>query len=161
MFKYASNLTPQKRRTFANRLLRLRDYLKTVKDSKYDHCSLVEGVDKKHPCGTTACAMGHAVVSGKFPKLNARLRGGSFETHCDVNVFITPEDVVDNKTGKEFNAAIRANKYFGPKSWREIFDDGGQYRHSNGDIIWNVTRKNVIARMTQFVKERYGVTTIR
>lgn len=155
-YSYASNLTPQQRRTFANRLLRLRDYLKTVKDSKYEHECLVSGVDPKHPCGTSACAMGHAVVSGKFPAMGLRVQGGFAGYDVSRGFYVDPDIIVSVRNGKAVKVNYHANKHFGPKAWQQIFDAGDNY-----DWEKQVTRTTVINRITQFVKERYGVTTIR
>lgn len=75
--------TPKKKRfvpteeTYAFRLLRLAEYLRSVPDEQWDYSvwySKVEYTSSPNVCGTTACALGHACMMPEFRKLGARLR---------------------------------------------------------------------------------------
>jgi hypothetical protein len=143
-FELNTELTPGQRKIFANRLLKLRDYLKTLKGKQYDHSSLVT-YKNGHPCKTVACAFGHAVASKLFRELPLKIVQGK---HFPEDFYIHDKEVDGEADVEEW-----ANTFFGPNSWDNIFDDcDAEYGVPSKDV----TRKMVVKRIEEFVKGSYG-----
>lgn len=135
------NTSPRDKRTYGTRLLKLRDYLKSRSDGKYNHLNLVSRCNASHPCQSVACAFGHAVISGKFHGLR--------------HLKLDSRDIVRrgrnlDSWGKFINTEAEADAFFGPSTWDAIF----------GTWSWFgcPTRKDVVVRMTEFADQVFGVT---
>lgn len=155
------------RRRFGNRLKRLYAYLGTLRAENYNHSTLAERINVKHPCGSVACAFGHAVISEKFKGLQARYRiYGDAKTDangavCDYNFEfdVISESAIreavqaigctlENDEGDTMSAA--ADAYFGPGAWEVIFDEGA--------YVWDsATKRAVMNRIAKLAEKAYGV----
>jgi hypothetical protein len=159
--KLNTNLTPAQRLMFGERLERLHNYLKKVKH--YQHESLVTEAAPKHPCKSTACAFGHAVVSGLFPEIKARFRWRTKDVEKDGTV---SGQVMDFKTlygqlrkMEQFDYSITdmeaaADEFFGPGVWNVIFEYDAYGRH-NAD---SVTKAAVLKRIRDVAEKGFGYT---
>lgn len=156
------------RRRFGARLKRLYQHLKSLPKDRYDHRVLVKSFDaepKTPKCGSVACAFGHAVVSGKFkglgmtvrPKARAKLIDGKYREDDLVYKVLGPqvraaikELGVFRDRGGAVGAKEAADVYFGPGSWRAIFeyDALGHFEP---------TKAEVMARIAVIAKGAYGV----
>lgn len=156
-----TNLTAEQRLMFGQRLERLHNYLKKVKH--YQHESLVEEANTKHPCQSTACAFGHAVVSGLFPEIKARFRWSKKQIEADGTVSGT---VMDFKTlygqlrkMEQFDYSVTdmeaaADEFFGPGVWNVIFEYDAYGRHG----VHNVTKATVLKRIRNVAEKGFGYT---
>ncbi len=108
----------EEHKKFANNAAKLADYLETVPDENHDQetwtTGPVEGL-KQHACGTSACALGWAVVSGEFEELSYRPAG-----HNETNIpdFISPKVV-----GMDASWWMAGHKVFGDIILSEVFED--------------------------------------
>jgi hypothetical protein len=166
-----SPLSPTQRRRFGNRLKRLHAYLGELKPRHYDHDSLVSELDTKAPCGSIACAFGHAVVSGKFKGIHTVAevrRGVKPDEKGRVHDYNLTYKVIDKPGLKQFlkaeglkldegssidNFGTTADAYFGPGAWAAIFDTKGYQWHGRG----RATKTNVRKRIAQVAAKAYGV----
>lgn len=123
-------------RTFGRRLLKLRDYLKTLPARQYNHALIVTRFNV-HPCKSVECAFGHAVHSGIFHGLR--------------QLKMTEDGILFR--GNNWNGYIdneeEAEKFFGPSTWSKIF----------GGFAWreSPSKAEVIHRMTEYADKVFGV----
>ena len=172
------------RRRFGRRLAALHRYLSTIPSSHYNHSSLAESYDKANPCGSVACAFGHAVVSGKFPNILAKFKVDSYknfdgDTEVDITfstknapkIYRSLRDVLGSV--EKLNVAYAHSTYNSALSVRDITDDvefsadeyfgpGAWATIFNGDSYGNawqvkVTKAVVLKRIAKVAKNCYGV----
>lgn len=102
--------------TYGKRLLKLRDHLKTLKPEQYRHVLYVTSYDG-HPCGTVACAFGHAVASRIFHGLRHLAI-----THGKAEKGVCPYLFKKTKYGdRDISVRNEAENFFGPGAIDLIF----------------------------------------
>lgn len=128
-------------RTFAKRLDTLHALIKGLKPRQYNHASFVESGTLSPPntCGTVGCALGHAVVSGKFKNLKLRYNERL-------------EDLVTAQGSSASGVSGEANDYFGPDAYETIFASWG-YEPARAS---EVKRSQVLRRIRDFSLKTTG-----
>ena len=79
-------LPAKDRRTFERRIRRLAAYLKNIPRRLYDHHN---AYGKKTACKTSACAIGHAHLSGMFKSAGQARPPIGLPPFCAVNLRLT------------------------------------------------------------------------
>lgn len=104
-------LTQRQKQTFARRLNKLALHLRSLPKGAYYHGAYVQQHDPKHPCGTVACALGHATIAA--PKLfrGLRLR---WNASTDRFRFVGP-------SSESHDIDNLADEYFGPATYNSCF----------------------------------------
>lgn len=106
---------------YAERLTKLRDYIAALPANRYNHDELVETLGKE-PCGTVACAFGHAIANKNtlFPGLRPIKVSVSYPDQPweEQGVHYNFPDLPNDKYA---DAEEWANYYFGPGSWSNVF----------------------------------------
>lgn len=153
-YDFASDLTERQRKTFAERLLRLRGLLQSLSPKQYIHEEWVRTLgpeaSKGKTCGTVACAMGHAAANPvMFPTLNLKVRLSDYS-------WADPGDfVIVTKDGRDdVHESVWAGDYFGEYAYNDIFL--GEVFDGYDDFDATVTRGMVTRQLAKLARERYG-----
>lgn len=129
------------KRTFANRLDTLHTLLKGLKPSQYDHSIYISAATLSPPntCGTVGCALGHAVVSGKFKNLRVRYNRSEqvIETVGECTSRMVP---------------IETDNFFGGNAYNSIFSSNAV----EGVEAGNVKPSQVLKRIREFALATTG-----
>lgn len=151
-FRFKKELTERDRAKFSERLLRLREII--LKSKSYDHSQYVDSSAEfhfkerddmciarpKNPCGTPACALGHAIIHKReFPGLHLTFALDEFS------------DVRLRPTNGEIDEIAIADGYFGPHAYASIFSSFAF--NCNAE---DVTFAMVASRIESFVKQSFG-----
>lgn len=147
---FADNLTERQRRTFANRLAKLRGLLLDLKPEAYNHGTWLS--PKGHhasaasaikECGTVACALGHAVA-----RRSTDFR--SLPLHFASNGYF---DFRLNPDEPGCTQEQAADSYFGPGVYEAVFEgDAVPHRRAKGKSAVKTTVKNI----ERFMEQRLG-----
>lgn len=150
--KSAQGTTPKREaRTYARRLLKLADFLTTIKPANYRHDLWFkegEGALRGYQCGTAACALGWAAASGLFKAQGLRLdkHTDSWGGGVTQGVPCLPGTSVATLS----DAEEAAGEVFGPDAFENIF------RVEAFEYADEVTPKRAAQRIRSFVKQKYG-----
>jgi len=154
-FDFNTKLSKAARILFGSRLVYLADHLKTVKASsrEYNHSTFGANIQLVNGtlCGTSACALGDAVLSGKFPDLLLEFVSDT-PLRTDGEYYLATQ-----KHGMFATSAIakEADAYFGPDAYYNIFSP------SAFDIelgCKNPSKTIVMTRLHRYAKEAFGYT---
>lgn len=126
-------MTPQEQKL---NLIKLADFLATLPDVQYDHS--IFGVSKAG-CGTVACALGWAGLSGLFPFFYD-LRLGIFTSKVLGEYQIAKTDLNGGLYGWDI-----ANSVFGEGTYRRVFST----QEDEDSETYNFTREEVIERLRE------------
>lgn len=138
-----------KYKTFSENCFKLANLLKHVPKDAHDQGSWMEG-NSRHACGTSACAMGWAALSGQFEGLSHALtpinpRKDRHDSR-EIDRAIAEEGEVCTLGGKEMYIFEAAEELFGSQVTHYVFYDternkartikaleffGGLYGHSD------------------------------
>lgn len=147
-YPFASQLTERQRATFAERLLRLRNVLLSIKPSEYKHDSWVRRMGGPN-CGTVACAAGHAMARpSEFRGLGIRVVKSGLYGYAFLN---SHDELIDDMGDK-------MDGYFGAGADAHIFQNFA-YANKEGILPFpprNIGRDQVTKRITKFVRETFG-----
>lgn len=137
---------------YAARLRKLEGILATLPDSQYNHGCFIDTVDVSS-CNTVGCAMGHAVASRQFPGLKVRYNGPGLPTgevftfgEIDGRSF---EPEYDGQCNQRKGMEAWANHYFGPATYRRIFDTD-PYTFLRADYIKASVRERLLTAAERF-----------
>lgn len=138
---YNEYLSPAQRKMYTQRLLTLHQVLGESEDENYYHPAVIRH-GFSNSCGTAACAIGHAVWHAeRFP---------GFEVEYD-------------SFGRPVGTANGSNQYFGPNTWRYIFDGDaykGEYPSITSLCGDGVTRAMAMKRIEEYVEQVLGCKLI-
>lgn len=129
---------------YAARLRKLANYVESLPAEQYNHNQLVKKLGKE-PCGTVACAFGHAIASKQFPGLKVSVK---YNSHQEVTY--TFDDIPDYTGASGASGAYEwAEHYFGHGTWYGIFDTSPYEWYSKGSTV----RSHVIKNLRKFAKK--------
>jgi len=133
------------------RLHKLHDLIHSIPRDKYDHSKFITETNK---CGTVACTLGHAVVSGAFP---------------DIGIVAIRDEVYEFDLRPSWDAAKgevsdQADFYFGNGIFNAVFEydafsdeiekEFGQVRYLEMDQY--ITPARVCARIRKLAKKKFN-----
>lgn len=134
-FTKRSDLPAAERAVFRERLLKLAGYLRKLPKGRYNHSNFITSMN---PCGTVACAFGHAVDSKLFPDI------GLFP---DINHSSGHWELVSLDAKEGWRTENYAD-YFGPRAYADAFSTYAYGHH--------VTRNMVIKRLEVLADHRFA-----